>query len=129
GALDPEQRACERRSLDEMIGGEEPLHLVRFPVGDDDADARVRSRAALEPREDAEEMRQEDPVHAAVADDEDRPAGVLAGELVDRGERSREDLVEGFAARPRDEAVLLPLGETGDLVERLSGPVTDIDLA
>src|SRR6266571_9299611 len=64
-----------------------------------------------------------------MADDEDRLAWALAREPIDRAERAREDLIERLPTRPRNEAVVVPVRQTARLIECLSGPVTDINLA
>jgi len=111
-----------------MVRCEEPLDGVFLSVGVDHADVRVPAWGSVELRKRPEEMRQEDPVHAAVTDDQDRLAWALARQAFDRAERPRKNLLERFTAGPRDEAVVVPARQALGLVEGLAGPVTDIDL-
>ena len=101
--------ATGRLGLRHMVRREEPLDGVHLPVGVHDADVRVPSGASIELGKDPEEVRQQDAVHAAVADDEDGLSGALAGEAIDHAERPREDLIERLSARPRDETVVVPV--------------------
>src|SRR2546428_190119 len=110
-----------------MIRCEKALDGVILSVGVDHADIRVPARGPVEIRKDPEEMRQEDPVHAAVADDEDRLARALAGEAIDGAERPREDFIERLPTRPRDKTVVAPARQAARLIERLSGPVAHVD--
>ena len=65
-----------RRLIDVRIG-EQSLHPMRDAVTHDDAHVGVRRGAAIESRQQAEEMAHEDPRHAAVADHENALARVL----------------------------------------------------
>src|ERR1700716_3902649 len=112
----------------DVLGGEESFDSVSLSVGVHDADIRVPAWRPVQPRKDAEEMRKQDPVHATVADDQDRLARALAGEALDRAKRPRKHLFERFTAGPGDEAVVVPARQALGLVEGLPGPVTDIDL-
>src|SRR5436190_5322892 len=112
-----------------MVRREKPLNGVFLSIGVDHADIRVPARAPVELRKDPEEVREEDPVHAAVADDEDRLARALAGKAIDGAERAREDLIERLPTRPRDKTVVVPARQAARLIERLSGPVADVDFA
>src|SRR4051812_38212233 len=66
-----------------VICREESLHGVGFPVGVDDADVRVSSGTAIELRQYPKEVRQQDAIHAPVADDQNGLARALADEAVD----------------------------------------------
>src|SRR6266511_5200275 len=112
-----------------MISGEEPLDPMRLAVGVHDADVRVSTGGSVELRKFSQEVRQKNPVHPAVAHHEDRLAGALAGQSLDRAEGARQNLVERLPAGPRNEAVVIPPGHTGCLVEVLAGALADIDLA
>src|SRR6266851_2418073 len=93
------------------------------------ADIRVLAWGSVELRKYPEEVRQQNAVHPAMADDEDRLARGLAREAIDRAEGAREYLLERLPARPRDEAVLAPPGQRGGLVKVLAGALPDVDLA
>src|SRR6266511_4062543 len=60
--------ATRGRLIDVRVG-EQSLDAMRLPVGDDDAHVRVRRGAAVELRQEPEEVAHEDPRDAAVADD------------------------------------------------------------
>ena len=112
-----------------MVRGKEPLDGVLVPVGMDHADVRVPAWCAVELRKYPEKMREQDAVHAAVADDEDRLARTLACETRDGAQRAPQDLIEGLPTGPRDEPVLIPSGESSGFVEILAGALADVDLA
>src|SRR5438309_8148495 len=108
-----------------MVRGEEPLDRVGLPVGVDHADVRVSSGRSIKPRKDSLEMREQDAIHAAVADDEDGLAGALAREALDRAQCACDDLVERLPTRPRDEAIVVPVRHTHGLIEGLAGALAD----
>src|SRR5258706_4631742 len=112
-----------------VIRREETLDGVRVSIGMDDADVRVSAGASIELGKDSEKMRQEDAIHAAVADDEDGLAGALARETIDRTQRARQGLIERLPTWPRDETVVVPVCEAARLVEGLPRSVAAVDLA
>src|SRR2546428_514166 len=97
-------------------------------VRHDDADVRVGRRTPVELGQDAEEVRDEDAVDAAVADDEDRLPGALACEPANHAEHACEHVFERLAPWPGDEAVVGPVRQAARLVERRSGAIPDVDL-
>src|SRR5438067_7622830 len=97
------------RELLHVVRCEQPLDGVRFSVGVNDADVRVPTGGPVELGKDPEEIRQQDAVHAPVADDEDRLARAFPDEAIDRAERARQDLIERLAARPNNETVVAPV--------------------
>src|SRR5207249_1461338 len=120
---------CPWFGLRHVVAGEESLDDVGLSVGVHDADVRVPAGASVELRKDPEKMREHDPIHTAVADDEDRLAWALARQPIDRAKRARQDLIERLATRPGEEAVVAPVRETASLVERRPGAVADVDLS
>src|SRR5712692_10022819 len=109
-----------------MSVGEQSLDAVRLPVGHDDAHVRVRRGAAVQLRQDTEEVAHEDPRDAAVANDQHGLPGVPRRDAIDRAQRALDDLVERLAAGPGDEAVIAPVRQTAYLIERCTGAVADV---
>src|SRR5207248_473705 len=66
--------------------------------------------------------------HAAVTDHQHRAVGELASEAAHRTQPALEDLLERLTAWPRDEAIVLPIGQPAHLVECRAGALADVDL-